>query len=106
MTAPKVRFVSLECRRLVIESGYGKNEPARRSLLPMVAALLRSEEREAEAELALAEALTTELSATMDALRAGDFSKEEARRIRELPSAMPDGCRQASMPSLTSRRGS
>jgi Domain of unknown function (DUF222) len=55
----------------------------RRSVRLELAAAARISERAAETQLAMAEALLTELTATMDALRAGDISERHARLIWE-----------------------
>ncbi|MDQ4138043.1 MAG: HNH endonuclease [Actinomycetota bacterium] len=65
----------------------------RRSVRAELAAASRISERAAETQLAMAEALMTELTATMDALRAGDIFERHARLIWEHWTQVPAGHR-------------
>ena len=58
-------------------------EIERRSVRLELAAALRISEQTAQTQLAMAEALTSELTATMDAFRAGDITERHARILWE-----------------------
>jgi Domain of unknown function (DUF222) len=65
----------------------------RRSVRAELAAALRISERAAETQLEMAKALVTELTSTMDALRAGEISERHARLIWEHWCQVPDADR-------------
>ncbi len=65
----------------------------RRAVKAELAMALRISEREAETQLAMAEALATELSASMDALRAGDITERHARLIWDHSCHLPEADR-------------